>query len=846
MNFITAIQNKRFVLLYMIFLKSTLSFLFISMISFFVSGQSRLTGRVTDKDGAGLSFASVYEQGTTYGTLTNEEGYYELELSSGKHTLVFQYLGYSAVTRVVKIPDEKIVNVSLQPENYRISEVEVVAGEDPAVPIMRKAIAARDSYLKKTPAYSAELYIKALMKIVDAPQSFLGQSLGNMDGILDSTRQGILYFSESMSRINYAPPSSYKEELISSKVSGDDKGISVNQFSYANFNFYKNNIQLFRELISPLADNALQYYNVYLYEEFLDELGNKVYKIKVKPKSAFRPCFTGFIYINEGLYNLNRLELNVSGDAIKNQIVDTVTIQQVFLPVGSDGYWPIFTQNISFKIKIFTLTTKGNFNYIFKNYNTSPGFSSSFFGSEVFLVKDDVIKNDESYWNSNRPIPLTIEESADYTKKDSIAKVTSSPEYLDSIDRKNNRFVLADLLFGYNAGDSFKKIRYGLSSPLSTIQFNAVEGTSLSLRPYFVKSSKDDFTKYRIMGDVRYGFADKTLKWSLDSRWNYNIKNQAYLRLNVGRDYLQYNEAGIISALGNTFYSLAFKRNTAKYFDKTFAELNWGMEVLNGLSASVSVSIAGREDMENNTQYSSFRKNQFYEPNNPLNVADDEFEFSDKIFRQSITLKWVPGQKYQSYPGYRIRMAAGYPTVYLGYDRATPLDDSYASYSKIKLSLLDAYVSANILGYFSYRLEAATFLDKARLGMPDFFHFRGNDLLGGFSSPYLQTFKLQRGYEFSSSDNYIAGWMEHHFDGFVSDKIPFLNKLGITGIASCSALIKNGLTYFEPGIGIEGIKLGAIDLMRIDWFWSFQNGNYKESGLRFGFSVFFENILGGE
>ncbi|MBK7009481.1 MAG: hypothetical protein IPH36_13070 [Saprospiraceae bacterium] len=83
-------------------------------------------------------------------------------------------------------------------------------------------------------------------------------------------------------------------------------------------------------------------------------------------------------------------------------------------------------------------------------------------------------------------------------------------------------------------------------------------------------------------------------------------------------------------------------------------------------------------------------------------------------------------------------------------------------------------------------------------------------------------------------------------DGFINDKIPLLNKLGITGIYSCSALIKDGFRYLEPGLGIEGIKIGAIDIMRVDVFWSFVNGSYQETGLRLGFSTFFENIFGGE
>ena len=89
----------------------------------------------------------------------------------------------------------------------------------------------------------------------------------------------------------------------------------------------------------------------------------------------------------------------------------------------------------------------------------------------------------------------------------------------------------------------------------------------------------------------------------------------------------------------------------------------------------------------------------------------------------------------------------------------------------------------------------------------------------------------------------LQAGFEQHFDGFLFDKVPLLNKMGITGILSLSGIYRQGFNYIEPGIGVEGIKIGAIDVMRIDYFWSFQNGFYKDRGLRFGFSTFFETYF---
>jgi hypothetical protein len=56
----------------------------------------------------------------------------------------------------------------------------------------------------------------------------------------------------------------------------------------------------------------------------------------------------------------------------------------------------------------------------------------------------------DTFWNANRPIPLTLEETTDYVRKDSIYKVRNSEKYLDSVDKEINskslNYSLATLL----------------------------------------------------------------------------------------------------------------------------------------------------------------------------------------------------------------------------------------------------------------------------------------------------------------------------------------------------------------------------------------------------------------
>ena len=95
-----------------------------------------------------------------------------------------------------------------------------------------------------------------------------------------------------------------------------------------------------------------------------------------------------------------------------------------------------------------------------------------------------------------------------------------------------------------------------------------------------------------------------------------------------------------------------------------------------------------------------------------------------------------------------------------------------------------------------YRFEAAAFIDKTRLVCRIIFTSEEMTFVGGFSSPYLQTFKLQVVYEFSSTDAY--GWLVWTpFEGFINDKIPVLNKLVLQGIELFRP-VADQFSYIEP------------------------------------------------
>ncbi len=94
-----------------------------------VIGQtSTLSGIVRDEQNQPLEFVSVAIQGTSTGTITNAEGFFSLNLESGKsHTILFSFLGYRQERIEVTLASEekRSLNVFLTPLSTTLPDVEI-------------------------------------------------------------------------------------------------------------------------------------------------------------------------------------------------------------------------------------------------------------------------------------------------------------------------------------------------------------------------------------------------------------------------------------------------------------------------------------------------------------------------------------------------------------------------------------------------------------------------------------------------------------------------------------------------------------------------------------------------
>ncbi|QKJ31211.1 carboxypeptidase-like regulatory domain-containing protein [Mucilaginibacter mali] len=795
--------------------------------------QSGVSGLITDEAGRPVPFVSVHIKGTTRGTSANSEGRYTLPLPTGEYELLYKAIGFKQGSKTITIKGAETVNIQLKTETYELKNVTIRAGaEDPAYAIIRKAIKKRKGYLNEVKAFSCDVYIKGLQKLLDAPKRFLGRDINEVarEAGLDSNRRGIIYLSESESKYSFKRPNEEHEEMISSKVSGNNRAFSFNRASDFKVNFYENLLDWDglsnRPFVSPIADNALFYYN-YKYMGFTTENGETINKIKVIPKRAHDPVFDGYIYIIDDSWRLHSVDLSMSKRS-NIFLLDTLKINQQFLPVDKNAWMP---SSVKFEFTGGFLGFKfgGYFIGIFKNYDIEPGFAKNSF-NEVMRITKGVNKKDSTYWQNSRPIPLTDEEITDYKKKDKLAARRESKPYLDSIDAKRNKFNIGKLIIGsgYSHYNRYDRESYHFNSLSQSLLFNTVEGFAIDYGAGFRKQIDSNTNRnLNLAGKIRYGFANQKWHGSIYG----NISNRE-LSFNwaAGSDVVDMNDRQPISPWWNTTHSLLFRQNFEKLYDKQFANLGINTRVIGTWTAGINAEYANRKWLPNASNYSIFNPgNRQYTSNNPLQPNADVPLFAEnQSFKVTLRTSYDFSNKYSTYPNGRRYEPSKYPRVDLNFTHAfSNVFGSDVDYSLVNADITKSNMNLGMLGKTSFYIGAGKFLSAKSLTYVDYRHFSGNEIR--FYTADINKFMLLDYYTYSTPDQYLEGHFEQNFSGFFLNKLPLIRKLKLQEIVDVNYLTTPALhNYTELGFGVQYLGF------RVMFAKSFNTGDNLSNALRIG------------
>lgn len=806
----------------------------------------KLEGTVRDENGQAMPFATILIKGTPTGTTTNKNGHFSIDLSPGTYTVDCRFVGYTSQEKKVTIKNETVkIHFEMVPQELQLNEVVIkMGGEDPAYEIIRNAIKKRPEYEKEVKAFEAEIYIKGLIQMQQMPDKILGRPIPKQDRKdmgLDSTGKGIIYLSESITKVYSQLPDKFKLEIISSRVSGS-KGFG---FDFPAFiNLYQNNVTVvasqlnLRGFVSPIADGALNFYNYKLLGVFFED-GNQVNVIKVMPKRSYEPLFSGVINITENDWRIFSCDLLLTKTA-QLQIFDSLSIKQTHSPVEGD-IWRIRNQSLHFKFNTLGIKATGDFVNVYSKYKINPTFPKGLFDRVIIKYDTAATSNGKAYWDSIRPVPLEPQEIKDYKEKDSLLKVRTDSVHItwDTLRQRQGPLKLSQVLWSgvnrYHYDSNFYRIQF---DPLiKTLQYNTVEGVAIN--PSFVFSKTVRKTQVNFIADVRYGFNNQHLNpWigftfnnrpgrDPDEEW----QRQSFF-IAGGKRVSQFFHYSDVSALYNSFNTLIFGHNRLKIYENYFAKAGFSKRWESSATLLIEGLYEDRIPIENTTDF-IFDKNLKHRltPNYPTEIMNQQFTRHKAVLLHA-SFSFQPGQRYIQFPKYKMAIGSKFPTFKLDYTKGfKDIFGSDVDYDKWEFNV-KGQLNLKLAGSIKYNLFAGGFLNSNKVYAQDYKHFYGNTSI--FAGEYLISFQNATTYQFSNQSKfYTAVFFEHHANGLLTNKIPLLRKLNWNLVEGINLLYINPNTrYAEVFIGLENI----FKIMRVDLVAAIRNGYYPGWNIRFGFA----------
>jgi hypothetical protein len=819
-----------------------LFFCLISVIAFNAYGQQyTLSGHVTNQQSRPVSFTSVYVRSTTYGSTANENGFYQFKLNPGTYSIIYRFVGYKEQIETVTIADHDVQrNVQLQDEVFQSNNV-VIQGkrvkDTAAYDIMQRVIQKRLYYLNEVKAYSCAVYVKGVQRLLGAPKALLGSQVREQLDV-DSLGRGILFQLESISNFSFQQPNRVNEVATALKTVGLSPTFSYYKASDLQVNFYNNIFYVpglsSHGFLSPIAQNAFKRYR-YKFLGQVTENGHVIDKIQVIPRQTHSATFTGNIYILEGDWRIYSVDLLLTNKDNELNFIDSLKVSQQYVPIR-DSVWEPVSVQYTFSGNVLGFKFGGYYNSIYNNYNLHPKFPANYFTGEILRFDTTAESKDSSYWAGVRPVPLTRQETRDYSEKDFINSKHHTKGYLDSSQHSSNRFlVIPYLIFGHYSTYKNGRDSLYLYPFIQTFFYNTVEGFGVDLRAKYIHKL-DSVTSYDLTPDVRYGVSDKIFTANIKGDYNYDPFNNGKIFGGFGSDILDLNNVGTRSVYFNTISTLFSERNYVKYYESQYIYGGFQREIANGVLWSTSLTYANRIQLYN-TSYNHVETftGRAYTSNNPL-MPDAPADDKSTLFPENKALTFFTSfqftfdQQYITRPTGTVYLPSKYPVVTVSYRQG--IDNVLGSdvdYNFGSLNIGQANIPIGLIGYSSFSVTGGDFFNNSKLYFMDYNHFLGNQGTT-FDPTYIGSFHFLPFYTFSTDNAFLEVHYQHNFSGTLLDKIPLMQDLKLDEIVGVNYLSeKSNSNYHEFYVGLQRL------IFRVDYGVAYE-GNKKYMQ---GFKIFY-------
>jgi len=781
-----------------------------SFLSFSANGQV-IAGRIVNELYQPVPYATIYVQETRSGTISNAEGLFSIQLSRGTYHLTIRSLGYFQIEKEVHLTSDSLyLPLIMRRQEFKIKEIKVFPGkEDPAMFIIRKAIAKAPYYREKIKHYEADLYIKSNFTFTNIPRLY--QNKIEIDGkkMKDVLKEGMTYVIESQNKITYDYPQQYKQEVISKKTSlvGFDEPPVIELLTSSFYDERPN------QVISPLSSQALKHYN-FTYEGFITSGKSDIFKIKVEPKRKSDELVEGYLYIIDKLWCIYSLDFNSQMEFFRYRI------KQQFQNLGNEDWLPV-SHLIEGHFSMLGL--RGNFYYgaslkynsVEDNGITAPAtvkpaaadtskvneitekeknlrnevaqitakkeltnrdvkkvtrlnrkilkeqYQDSTIAAPVdeYKVKElkDTLRTNRTYWDTIRAIPLTPAEMQSYQYTDSLrTAAANAPDSVSREDAAKKKSLFMRLVTGDSDFCKDSLIRLGYSGLISAenADFNTVDGYKYKQQLSF-RVNPDSGKFISIVPELGYAFNRKALFGSVKSRLVNVLLRNNDLQLAGGKESRDFKPAsvGIDPAL-NSISSWFFARNYMKLYETTFATINFQQKILPGLQMNVIADYNQFSPLTNSASY-RFSDKRHYSPNLPKGYTETSpYLQAQKSLTLTTGLQFRKNQRKPWLAKSPFLFMSDFYSVRAYYRQGIKnVFSSVSDFNQIDVAFRQQANLSPVAG-IDWSINAGYFFNANQMHFSQFKHFRTSEIPVSFSA-FTHTFQLLNDYEFSTNQRYF-------------------------------------------------------------------------------------------
>lgn len=736
-----------------------ISFLSLLAVQKAVAQETVVNGRVTDAEtGDPLPFVNVLFQGTYIGTTSDFDGYFSLSTVENVDSLEVSYIGYHKRVKAVTKGEVQTINFQLATDVVSLSEVVIVAGENPAYPIIRSAVKNKKKNDKKSlEAYEFESYNKLEVDVNQIPDRLRKKkAMQQVSMVLDSIQliagddgKPVLpiFISESISKFYFRQnPQAQREHILNTKLTGVgiQDGSLVSQFigsSFQEYNFYENWMTIVeKEFVSPIADGWKIYYDYELMDSMY--IGTHFcYRLDVYPNSPQDLAFQGSIWITKNEYALKQLDLTIQPSANLN-FIKKIRIQQELEPTAAGPWVPTKAR------KLFDIAELNNApGILLKSYTSNKDYTInsphpvSFYQIPI-EVAEDAKTPDETFWDEKRHEPLSQTEKNVYIMIDTLQKIPVVKSYID---------IMNILVNGY------KKVgKVDIGPYLLAYANNNIEGSRFRLG---FRTNIDFSRKWVFKGFLAYGTKDEMFKYNAAVQYILSRKPWTVIGASYGKDVEQVGLTAEEFQEISVFYAISNFGTLVRPYINTEAKVWFQSEISRGLTNSITFK---------NKQFSPLYDFTYRETNaQQQDILQNRFQVSEV----TIGLRYAKNELFVQNDNERVSLGNGTRpriSMYYTYGFKDLLGGDF-EYHKVALELKQN-LKMGVLGRSAYTFTSGKIFST--LPYPLLKVHVGNETFFSATNAY----NLMNELEFVS-DRYFSLNYQHYFEGFILNRIPLMKKL---------------------------------------------------------------------